>query len=55
MTKLDFKVDHMIDALMDDIPEVMWYNKHGQQFPDDDNTVDESVPSFLKLEVLSNW
>ena len=55
MSKLDFIFDDRIDALMDDIPEDMWYNKHGQQFPDDEKTVDESVPSVIKLEVLSNW
>ena len=55
MSKLDFIFDDRIDALMDDIPEDMWYNKHGQQFSDDDNTVDETVPSFVKLECLSVW
>jgi hypothetical protein len=55
MAKLDFIFDHMIDSIMDDIPDDMWYNKDGQQFPQDDTTVDESVPSYIKLECLSKW
>lgn len=55
MSKIEWIYFDKVDALMDDIPEDLWYNKHGQQFPDDDNTVDENVPSFPKLECLSVW
>ena len=55
MSKNDKLLDQHIEAHMDDIPEEMWYNKQGQTILDEDISVEESVPSFVKLECLSSW
>lgn len=54
MSKIDWIYFDKVDALMDDIPEHLWYNKKGN-ITEDDYTVDENVPSFPKVECLTTW
>lgn len=54
MSKIEWIYFDKVDALMDDIPDHLWYNKHGQ-IVEDDYTVPEDVPSFPKVECLTSW